>query len=399
MRFKKLPFLIPWLLITCSLTCLQSFGADVSKFLISRGYQVTYNLEAREDRYLFKKDKLTIQLQEANPLYTVGPYIFRFKNPPLDKGGLDVGASDFIRFTNIIERSEIKLLASKTLSNIPSIKPDTSGNSTLSNTRNSLLELLSRDRLPTQFLSQTNSGKIDRIFIDPGHGGADPGAIAYGFQEKDLALRIALGIRDSVTNRLPQIPVDMLRSKDEYVSLEDRCREANKKLTKEQNGIFISLHLNTWLDPEARGFEVYYMAHQDWSERARMVALLENRNFNVDKTNISTLNPFEKIFGRLETIQYQKESRMIAENVSFSVFNQVKDYAVNRGVKAETFFVLKGVLMPSILIEVGFVSSKADLEYLNDDEKIKKIQDAIAKGLEQYINDFNDSKGFTEQLF
>jgi N-acetylmuramoyl-L-alanine amidase len=372
-------------------------GADLTKFLLSRGYKVTFNLEARSDRYLFKKDKIVILIQEANPLFTIGPYVFRFKSAPLDRGGLDVGATDFIRFTNVIERTEARWLAAST-ANVPPTKTNQI-EKVIAQVKTSIWDTISKEKLPNQLIAVTNSGRIDRIFIDPGHGGADPGAIAYGFQEKDLALKISKGLRDSITNRVPNVPVEMLRDKDDYVSLEDRCREANKKLRHDQNGLFISLHLNTWLDPEARGFEVYYMAHQDWSERARMVALMENRNFNVDKTNIASLNPFEKIFGRLETIQFQKESKMIAENVSFSVFNQVKDYAVNRGVKAETFFVLKGVLMPSILIEVGFVSSKADLEYLNDDEKIKKVQDAIAKGLEQYIEDFNDSKGFTEQLF
>ncbi|MBL8993342.1 MAG: N-acetylmuramoyl-L-alanine amidase, partial [Spirochaetia bacterium] len=149
----------------------------------------------------------------------------------------------------------------------------------------------------------------------------------------------------------------------------------------------------------SRGFEVYYLSHQGWSENARIVALAENRIFQVEQTNVKSLNPFEKIFGRLEVIQYQRESKMIADNVSFSVYNGIKDYVVNRGVKSERFYVLKGALMPSVLIEVGFVSSKEDLIYLSEDEKLAQMANAVAKGIEQYVKDFNQSRGFTEELF
>ncbi|MBN8218190.1 MAG: N-acetylmuramoyl-L-alanine amidase, partial [Spirochaetes bacterium] len=220
--------------------------------------------------------------------------------------------------------------------------------------------------------------------------------------ESDYAHR-ALGevmpLRDALTNRLPLVQTFLLRDKDEYISSEDRCRVANGKVKRDQNGLFVSIHLNIWLDAETRGFEVYYMGHQEWSENARIWAIWENRAFNPERTNLAGLSDWEKIFGRIAAIQYQKESRMIAENVHFAVFNRIKDYAVSRGVKSETFYVLKGAVMPSILIECGFLSNKADMEYLSEEAKMRRLADAIAEGLAQYVKDFNQTGGFTGDLF
>jgi N-acetylmuramoyl-L-alanine amidase len=141
------------------------------------------------------------------------------------------------------------------------------------------------------------------------------------------------------------------------------------------------------------------MAHQEWSENARIWGIWENRVFQSEHTNLKGLSAWERIFGRIATVQYQKESRMVAENVHHAVFSRLKDYAVSRGVKAETFYVLKGAIMPSILVEVGFISSKADLEYLQDDDRLGKLTDAMAAGVEQYVKDFDQTGGFTSDLF
>lgn len=356
------------------------------------GYSYSYLAEG--GRHLFKKNSQALTLQESNPVFQINHFGFRFVRFPVERNGkLSLASSDLIFLTNALRRTEEKSMPLKT-NTVPEVrepkaepkKPD-------------IFSALATNALPDKYLKSTNSGRIDAIFLDPGHGGIDPGAVAFSFYEKDLALRSSVAVRNALTNRLPEVSVTLLRTKDEYMSLEDRCRIANAKLRRDQNGIFVSIHLNTWFDPAARGFEVYYLSHQGWSENARVVALAENRVFQIDQTNLKGLDPFEKIFGRLEVIQYQRESKMIAENVSFAVYNSIKDYVVNRGVKSERFYVLKGALMPSVLIEVGFVSSKEDLIYLNEDEKMNTMADAVAKGIEQYVRDFNQSRGFTEELF
>lgn len=349
-----------------------------------------------------------------------GPYALRLLVAPVERRGrMELPAAEFAWLTNNLLRIEKRLVnegaakPTRPVDTRPIVDPIRPAATNAARPKVSAVTNAARPaatnalkpaapprvEIPGDVLRLTNTGGIDWIFIDPGHGGIDPGAVSYGFLEKDYTLKISKALREALTNRLPLVQTHLLRDKDEFQSSEDRCRVANGKLKREQNGIFVSIHLNIWLDAETRGFEVYYMGHQEWSENARIWAIWENRVFNPERTNLAGLSDWEKIFGRIAAIQYQKESRMIAENVHFAVFNRIKDYAVSRGVKSETFYVLKGAVMPSILIECGFLSNKADMEYLSEEEKMRKLVDAIAEGLAQYVKDFNQTGGFTGDLF
>jgi N-acetylmuramoyl-L-alanine amidase len=344
-----------------------------------------------------------------------GPYALRLLVAPVERRGrMELPAPEFTWLTNNLLRIEKRLVAegagklpARPVDPPPIVGPKrpavtNAARPPVAAATNAVKPVAlppPRVEIPGDVLRLTNTGRIEWIFIDPGHGGIDPGAVSYGFLEKDYTLRISKALREALTNRLPLVQTHLLREKDEFQSSEDRCRAANGKLKRDQNGIFVSIHLNIWLDSETRGFEVYYMGHQEWSENARIWAIWENRVFNPERTNLAGLSDWEKIFGRIAAIQYQKESRMIAENVHFAVFNRIKDYAVSRGVKSETFYVLKGAVMPSILIECGFLSNKADMEYLSEEEKMRKLVDAIAEGLAQYVKDFNQTGGFTGDLF
>lgn len=385
---------------------LSGADGDLRAWLVGRGFDGTF-----EDggHYVFVRGGMSVRLRPGVPLVGVGPYALRLGVPLVERRGrLELPDGEFTWITNNLTRLEKRLVGAKAppvpvVTNAARVdRPPTPTNRTAPATNRPAMDgggSLVANPIPESVLRLTNTGKVDVIFIDPGHGGADPGAVAYGFRESDMALKVSQAFRRALTNRLPQVKVVMLREGDAYVTLEDRCRLANAKLGNGGNGLFISIHLNTWLDPDTRGFEVYYMAHQEWSENARIWGIWENRVFQPEHTNLKGLSAWERIFGRIATIQYQKESRMIAENVHHAVFSKLKDYAVSRGVKAETFYVLKGAIMPSILVEVGFISSKADLEYLQEEERLSKLVDAMAQGVEQYVKDFDQTQGFTADLF
>jgi N-acetylmuramoyl-L-alanine amidase len=396
---------------------------DLRGYLRGRAFSGRYS--AAEGQYHFTKGALEIRFREGVPMVLAGPYALRLLVAPVERRGrMELPALEFAWLTNNLMRIEKRLVTEgagkppvRPVDPRPIVEPirPTATNAARppiasatnaekpprATATNALKPIASPPRveIPGDVLRLTNTGRIDWIFLDPGHGGIDPGAVSYGFLEKDYTLKISKALREALTNRLPLVQTLLLREKDEFQSSEDRCRVANGKLKRDQNGIFVSIHLNIWLDAETRGFEVYYMGHQEWSENARIWAIWENRVFNPDRTNLAGLSDWEKIFGRIAAVQYQKESRMIAENVHFAVFNRIKDYAVSRGVKSETFYVLKGAVMPSILIECGFLSNKADMEYLSEDEKMHKLVDAIAEGLAQYVKDFNQTGGFTGDLF
>lgn len=377
-------------------------GADGDLRAWLQGRDFGGEFDQKEGHYQFTRGGMTVRLRPGLPLVQVGPYALRLSVPLLERRGkLELPPGEFTWLTNNLTRLEKRLVGNKVevgRSNTNRVeKTTTPTNRAASNAE--MVFTLPLAPIPENVLRLTNTGKLDVVFIDPGHGGADPGALAYGFRESDMAMKVCLSLKKALTNRMPQVKVVMLREGDAYVTLEDRCRVANAKLGNGGNGLFLSIHLNTWLDPDTRGFEVYYMAHQEWSENARIWGIWENRVFQPEHTNLKGLSTWERIFGRIATVQYQKESRMIAENVHHAVFSRLKDYAVSRGVKAETFYVLKGAIMPSILVEVGFISSKADLEYLQDDDRMGKLTDAMAAGVEQYVKDFDQTGGFTTDLF
>lgn len=254
--------------------------------------------------------------------------------------------------------------------------------------------------IPLSLLRKSQARKIDTIILDAGHGGKDPGAIAYGFNEKDLTLMVTKALRVSLTNSLDEgIQVILTRSDDRFLELEERCQIANQLLGKDKQGLFISIHLNRWFLPETRGMEIYYLAHSSDSQKARTLAWAENKPYGSQLKKEEAVDYYKKIFGKLQTIQYQRESKRIAEVMLDEVLQSMPDYTISRGVKAELFYVLKGALMPSVLIEVGFISNREDLMYINNPEKLKLMCDSLAKGIEKFVLGFESSHGFVTDPF
>jgi len=256
----------------------------------------------------------------------------------------------------------------------------------------------------TSFNIASNTGNLDCIIIDPGHGGKDPGAIAYGIEEKTLTLRIAELLRHFFIETAPDTRIYMTRTNDVFVSLEDRCRYANKSIIPGENGLFLSIHFNSWFDSSTSGFELYYLSHETNNEKSRIRAVIENRAFFSNSPDAAdnedeSINPLELILGRFEVIQYQKESRKLAQDITWKVYTTIRDYPVNRGIKSELFYVLKGAVMPGVLIEIGFMTNIKDMEYINDDVRLTQLISAVGVGVLKYAADFKKSGGFTGGLF
>ena len=96
----------------------------------------------------------------------------------------------------------------------------------------------------------------------------------------------------------------------------------------------------------------------------------------------------------MEIIQYQKESQYLSKTILNNVKNKLSYYPTERGVKPSTFFVLKGSLMPSVLVEVGFLSNKEDLKVIENNQKRGEIIKRIVEGLQYYFLFFEQTDGF-----
>lgn len=262
-----------------------------------------------------------------------------------------------------------------------------SSSSPLEKVRNSLVEENSINDL----YSVDKLYKIDYVFLDPGHGGRDPGATFYGYVEKDLTLILSQELAKILREATSDFKVVLTRNDDTYLSLGERCTIANETLKPNENGIFISVHLNVWVDPEVRGIEVFYLSGSDRVIQRKTYRHLEDL---VDAQE----GYFKKIFSYLKVIQYQIESRFLSYLIIKNIESNIKA-SIPRGYKEESFYILKGVLMPAVLLELGFLSNREDIKLLNKKDKRNKILRQISTAVINYTKEFKKSNGFRDDYY
>jgi N-acetylmuramoyl-L-alanine amidase len=225
---------------------------------------------------------------------------------------------------------------------------------------------------------------LKTIVIDPGHGGMDPGAIGPGgLQEKDIVLDIALLVRDEIKKE-PKLTVFMTRERDVFIPLQDRTRFANTK----KADLFVSIHANsiegnTKKRDSTKGFKVYFLS-QAKNEDDKLVAMRENAVIKLeDKT--SRYDNLQDILIDMAGNEYLRESQDFSIMVTESFHNHLKQIPrLQLGVGQANFWVLNGAYMPSVLIEVGFISNRKEEDSLKD----AAVQKSIATGIYNAIMSF-----------
>ena len=249
-----------------------------------------------------------------------------------------------------------------------------------------------------------NQKTITAIIIDAGHGGKDPGSIGINkIKEKDIVLSFSLELKEELKKILPNVDIVLTRDKDAYPTLQERYKIANTaakiETDKPENALFISVHANASLSPSAKGFEAYFITAQESSEYARAVSMLENSALvKFDKIDASKYeeNSSQLTHNYMLVEQYQKESRLLAQSIVDEVYKVSGISKRNKPVQNALFYVLKGSLMPSTLIEIGFITNEEDAKFMNTKETRIKMVKATALGIKKFIKEFEDTKGFSE---
>ncbi len=233
--------------------------------------------------------------------------------------------------------------------------------------------------------------KVGAIVIDAGHGGKDPGASKtfttgnkkFTCTEKDVNLRTAILVYDRLKAAYPNKKVILTRNTDKFLSLEQRTDIANSiSVGKDEATLFISIHQNSSLNKTASGYEVWYL-----TPGYRRTVLDK-----ADADNNATLFP---ILNSMMEEEYTTESIMIAKFIMDGLQAQIGDQSNARGMKAEEWFVVRNSNMPSVLIELGFVSNEKEAALLTSDDYLKKASLGIYNGISAFITHFERSKGFT----
>ncbi|WP_420448752.1 N-acetylmuramoyl-L-alanine amidase family protein [Candidatus Palauibacter sp.] len=221
-----------------------------------------------------------------------------------------------------------------------------------------------------------------RVIIDPGHGGRDPGTLGGVSFEKDIVLAIAIRLREELEGREMFEP-HLTRDTDIYVDLDVRSQFAVDRT----GDLFVSIHANAAEDERARGFETIFLG-QARSEEAREVALRENRGPEVDDAAGSP-SDVQFILAGLDRTENLAESRLFAGFVQNSIRTARRGGSPDRGVIQGPWWVLLGALvrMPSVIVEVGFLSNDEEERYLNDAAGQGAIARAIADAIVAYRED------------
>jgi len=219
-----------------------------------------------------------------------------------------------------------------------------------------------------------------RIVIDPGHGGHDPGAVGLsGLYEKDVVLDIALKLKEILSEN-PLYEVFLTREKDIYIPLEARTVIANKH----KADLFLSIHANASPQKKAKGVETYLLNWTD-NDEANRVAARENKiSLKKMQEMNRQMDVLGGILGDLERQMKRDESVNLANQIQNSMITTL-DGRENLGVKWAMFFVLFGARMPSVLVEVSFISNPEEERLLSDVSYRYQIAHAIADGLNRYF--------------
>jgi len=214
---------------------------------------------------------------------------------------------------------------------------------------------------------------VRTIMIDPGHGGKDPGAVANGLREKDINLRFAKLLGGKLKGK--GFNVIYTRTTDVFIPLDKRTSMANAK----KADLFLSVHCNANRSRSVHGLETYSL-NLAKSDAAVRIAARENA---VDPRSISDL---QFILTDLMVNSKIKESRDLASDVQTKTIYRVrKKYSVkNQGTREAPFYVLMGARMPSVLVELGYLTNKTEARRLKSDTYLNYLANGIVEGILAY---------------
>ncbi|GHU33282.1 N-acetylmuramoyl-L-alanine amidase [Spirochaetia bacterium] len=232
--------------------------------------------------------------------------------------------------------------------------------------------------------------RVAAIIVDPGHGGKDPGSIGnhtingapLRVLEKDVTLNVAKLLHTRLSRAYPDKQILLTRDSDVTTSLDERVAQANKiSLGTNESILFISIHANASFTKSARGYEVWYLDPQ------------YRRNL-VDPNQYTEIKEVIPILNAMMEEEFTVESIMIAESILQAMNTTLDSSLPSRGVKPEEWFVVRNARMPSVLVELGFITNEKDVLLLTNDDSVQKFSEALYTGIANFIRKFEQAGGF-----
>jgi N-acetylmuramoyl-L-alanine amidase len=222
------------------------------------------------------------------------------------------------------------------------------------------------------------------VVIDAGHGGRDPGGVSNGYKEKDVALNVTL-LLGKLLSKNNELKIAYTRTKDVFIDLWKRGKIANKA----KADLFISIHCNTVDNSTAYGTETFVLGlhankqNMEVAKKENAVILLEE-NYKERYKGYDPNSPESVIGLTLMQEENLDKSFEVASYVQNNFKNKLK--RKDRGVKQAGFIVLNQTYMPSILIELGFLSNKTEGRYLSSKKGQQQLASQIANAITKYFD-------------
>lgn len=231
---------------------------------------------------------------------------------------------------------------------------------------------------------KSGNAVVDRlvtITLDPGHGGEDPGAVGKrGTQEKNVTLSVARRLKARLDDE-PNMRAVLTRDSDFFVPLGMRVQKARRI----QSDLFVSIHADAWIKPDARGSSVFVLSEKGaTSTQARLLAQKENEADLIGGVNIDTRDPF-----LAKTLLDLSQTATINDSLKLGKYVLGELGGINtlhkNHVEQAGFAVLKAPDIPSILVETAFISNPEEELRLSDEGYQDKLAEAIVRGIRQYF--------------
>ncbi len=236
------------------------------------------------------------------------------------------------------------------------------------------------------FNLQAQKEGVKTVVIDAGHGGHDPGNLGtkrYATKEKDIALAVALKTGSYIEQYLPDVKVIYTRKTDKFVELQERAAIANRA----KADLFISIHCDAFTKSSVRGATCLVMGKNHNDDNLR-VAMRENSVIYLEEDYEEKYEGFDpgKVESYIALTLYQDAFKLQSVSFAQKVQNQFRE-RVNRrdrGVKQQPLMVTKMAVMPSVLIELGFLTNPAEEDFLNSENGQAYMASAIYRAFKDY---------------
>lgn len=225
------------------------------------------------------------------------------------------------------------------------------------------------------------------VIIDPGHGGSQPGACSRsGLQEKNVALTVARMLKEIVDEK-PGFKAVLTRKGDYDVNLQKRIDIARNH----GGNCFVSLHMNSHRKTSARGAEVYFLSLKGASDdNAQAVAERENLFLRMEGNGRGITDDLKSILFDLNRTNTLYRSSLLGGEIA-SALNR-GDVLPFRGLKQANFVVLRSIAMPSVLVEVAFLSNRRDTQVIRNRGNLRRFAESLAQGVTRFLDKYPPSE-------